>query len=93
MCFEYIYLPVSWLTAAANGVEQAAADLVQSVYRVARSADRKGGWSLLVDSCKIIAGKTILLLQIVYGADIQRVFACADFAFDALNKLDPLTAR
>ena len=33
-------------------------------------------------------GKTILLLQIVYGAELQRLFAAADLAKNALNQVD-----
>jgi hypothetical protein len=35
-------------------------------------------WDNLVDACKVISGKTILLLQIVYGAELKRIFAQAE---------------
>jgi hypothetical protein len=73
---------------AADGVEQAASAMIIAVQAVATAYDRQAGWSQLVECCKIIAGKTIILLQIVYGADLYRLFACSDQTNDTLNRLD-----
>lgn len=73
---------------AADGVEQAAVAMIAAVRAVATSHDRKTGWSQLVDCCKIIAGKTIILLQLVYGAELYRLFACSDLISDSLNRMD-----
>jgi hypothetical protein len=73
---------------AADGVEQAAAAMIVAVQAVATARDRQAGWSQLVECCKIIAGKTIILLQIVYGADLYRLFACSDQTNETLNRLD-----
>lgn len=77
---------------AADGVEQAGASMIAAVRSVASSHDRKTGWSQLVECCKIIAGKTIILLQLVYGAEIYRLFACSDMTLDSLNRMDTKVA-
>lgn len=79
--------------AAANDVEKASARMVEAVKTVATWRDRQAGWSQLVESCKIIAGKTIILLQLVYGADLYRLFACSDMTSDALRKVEPKQAQ
>eukprot|EP01087_Luapelamoeba_hula_P016449 TRINITY_DN505_c0_g1_i1.p1 TRINITY_DN505_c0_g1~~TRINITY_DN505_c0_g1_i1.p1 ORF type:complete len:2168 (-),score=569.75 TRINITY_DN505_c0_g1_i1:84-6587(-) len=76
------------INGAALGVEQSSANLIKAVQNMRSAPDRRAGWNSLVDACKIIAGKTILLLQIVYGAEIQRLFAAAEMARKALNQLD-----
>eukprot|EP01089_Gocevia_fonbrunei_P018916 TRINITY_DN6522_c0_g1_i1.p1 TRINITY_DN6522_c0_g1~~TRINITY_DN6522_c0_g1_i1.p1 ORF type:complete len:664 (-),score=230.95 TRINITY_DN6522_c0_g1_i1:734-2608(-) len=73
---------------AVEGVRSSANNMIQAVNNMQTTKDRKAGWERLVDACKVIAGKTILLLQIVYGAELKRLFAAADLADDALNKLD-----
>lgn len=37
------------------------------------SANRRAGWAGVTEACRIMAGKTIRLLQIVYGADFERI--------------------
>src|SRR5690606_12728479 len=54
---------------------------------------RKQGWAQLVEACKIIAGKTILLLQIVYGAELQRIFTAAEMTIQSVEKLDGERAK
>jgi hypothetical protein len=60
---------------AASDVGRAADSLEQSIRNLQTSKDRQGGWSRLVDACKVIAEMTVLLLQIVYGAEVKRIFA------------------
>ncbi len=60
---------------AASDVGSAADALEQAIRNLQTSKDRQTGWNKLVDSCKVIAEMTVLLLQIVYGAEVKRVFA------------------
>jgi len=48
----------------------------------------KDGWNGLVDSCRIMSGKTIRLLQIVYGADLKRLQLTADQLKDDIDNVD-----
>jgi hypothetical protein len=48
----------------------------------------QAGWEGLVDACRIMAGKTIRLLQIVYGAELKRLFAEAQQFNEGLNDLN-----
>ena len=73
---------------AAEEVNKSSNDLMASVNFLHRAQDRKAAWDKLVDSCKVISGKTILLLQIVYGAELKRIFAAAQATRDKLNALD-----
>jgi hypothetical protein len=63
---------------ASQAVDNAKDELITAVDFLSKSTDRKAGWAQLVDACKIIAGKTVLLLQIVYGAEVTRLFRAAD---------------
>jgi hypothetical protein len=60
---------------AASDVGRAADSLEQSIRNLQSSKDRQDGWNKLIEACKVIAEMTVLLLQIVYGAEIKRVFA------------------
>jgi hypothetical protein len=47
----------------------------------------------LVDACRIMSGKTIKLLQIVYGAELKRLFTVADDLLSSLGGLDASVAE
>src|SRR5690606_38275648 len=90
-CFPLLYSFDSFrrkILAAAQAVSDAKQKLMDSVQQVKATADRKAGWGKMVDACKVIAGKTVLLLQIVYGAEIERLFRSAEEAVEALEAVD-----
>jgi hypothetical protein len=60
---------------AASDVSRAAQTLHLAVSNLQSTKDRQHAWGRLVDSCKVIAEMTVLLLQIVYGAEVKRIFA------------------
>lgn len=68
---------------AADAVESATNELQGSLKQLA-TVDRAVGWQSLNDACKIIAEKTTLLLQIVYGAEIKRLFDQSERALESI---------
>jgi hypothetical protein len=60
---------------AASDVGRASSTLTTSVRNLQNTKDRAGAWAKLVDSAKVIAEMTVLLLQIVYGAEVKRIYA------------------
>jgi hypothetical protein len=78
---------------AADAVDVAKDSLIYAVNDLSKLADRKSGWANLVEACKTIAGKTVLLLQIVYGAEVLRIFRAAENAEGSLNKLSVDTVQ
>ena len=77
------------MLAAVDGVNKSSSGMMAAVNNMKSTPNRQQGWDRLVDACKIIAGKTILLLQIVYGAELKRLFASADLTQDSLKKVNP----
>ena len=51
-------------------------------------AMRQKYWKVLVSSCKNMSAKTIQLLQIVYGAEREKVYRAAQNFFTSINKLN-----
>lgn len=78
---------------AADDVNKSSNDLIAAVKFLQTAQDRKSAWDKLVEACKVISGKTILLLQIVYGAELKRIFAAAQATRDRLNALDTKKAH
>jgi hypothetical protein len=68
----------SEIVVSATAVQDANATMQTAMQSLTSSPDRKVGWAGLVESCRIMAAKTIKLLQIVYGAELKRLFAVAD---------------
>lgn len=77
---------------AADQVADSKNGLLKAVQFLQTARDRKQGWNALVDACKVIAGKTVLLLQIVYGAEVERLFRAAELAVEAMKKLNAADA-
>src|SRR3990167_6499357 len=73
---------------AAKSVAQSSNDLKQALQALMSSSDKRTGWDTLVKACKNMSAKTIRLLQIVYGAERERVFRAAQKALDALNGIN-----
>jgi hypothetical protein len=73
---------------AADQVSVSSDGLVKATTTLTTSTNRQLAWDGLVESCKVISGKTILLLQIVYGAELKRIFAAAQQTKDAFAKAD-----
>jgi hypothetical protein len=80
----------SEINEASNAVDAATSTLHNAINILVShaSGDRKSGWNSLVDACRIMAGKTIRLLQIVYGADLRRLQLTADRLLDDIDKFD-----
>lgn len=60
---------------AASDVGRSAQTLSLAVRNLQGTKDRQNAWTRLVDSCKVIAEMTVLLLQIVYGAEVKKIVA------------------
>jgi len=54
---------------------------------------KQAGWAGLVDACRVMSGKTIKLLQIVYAAELKRLFATADSLLGDMDKLNTEDAK
>ena len=68
------YPPISSeIVGAADAVDAATGTLTNAVIALQNSQTRRQGWEGLVDACRIMAGYTIRLLQVVYGADWERI--------------------
>ena len=78
---------------AAESVRMSALHLQTALKSLMTTSNKQGGWEALVNSCKNMSAKTIRLLQIVYGAERERVFRAAQKALDALALVDPSAAR
>eukprot|EP01128_Nolandella_sp_AFSM9_P005787 TRINITY_DN2861_c0_g1_i1.p1 TRINITY_DN2861_c0_g1~~TRINITY_DN2861_c0_g1_i1.p1 ORF type:complete len:2112 (+),score=650.25 TRINITY_DN2861_c0_g1_i1:34-6336(+) len=74
---------------AAGAVDGATVTLANAINELTSAADRQAGWKGLVDACRVMAGKTIRLLQIVYGADFKRVVLAGMGAGDKVGLVDP----
>lgn len=55
-------------------MDAAGAELIRAVNAINKVSDRKVGWDTLLQACRVISGKTIRILEIVYGAEIKRYF-------------------
>jgi DNA repair exonuclease SbcCD ATPase subunit len=73
---------------AAVTVESATVTMDNAVRILQTSPNREAGWEGLVDACRIMAGKTIHLLQIVYGAELKRLFAEAQQVGEGLQDMN-----
>jgi len=88
---EYVDFPeITSEILEASGAVDAATSTLGNAITILESGggDRKHGWNSLVDACRIMAGKTIRLLQIVYGADLRRLQLSADRLLDDIDKFD-----
>jgi hypothetical protein len=70
---------------AASALETSSSSLTKSLSQLA-SSDRADGWQTLSDACKVIAEKTTKLLQIVYGAEVERLISAAEKALESLDE-------
>eukprot|EP00011_Vannellida_sp_DIVA3-517-6-12_P012509 CAMPEP_0114623878 /NCGR_PEP_ID=MMETSP0168-20121206/10479_1 /TAXON_ID=95228 ORGANISM="Vannella sp., Strain DIVA3 517/6/12" /NCGR_SAMPLE_ID=MMETSP0168 /ASSEMBLY_ACC=CAM_ASM_000044 /LENGTH=1229 /DNA_ID=CAMNT_0001835137 /DNA_START=23 /DNA_END=3709 /DNA_ORIENTATION=+ len=85
---EYPDIKAQILEAAA-AVGESVALLRAAMHHLNTSPDRAGAWDNLVKACKTMSAKTIQLLQIVYGAERERVFRAAQRALEALRGINP----
>jgi len=72
---------------AAQSVLQSTVELNSALNTLMTSPDRRAGWNGLVKAVKNMSSKTIRLLQIVYGAERERIYRIAQEALDALNNV------
>lgn len=73
---------------AADAVTVASETMSKAMGELSGLSDRKQGWTLLTEACRQMAGKTIRLLQVVYGADLKRLFAVANQVHKGLGEMD-----
>jgi len=78
---------------SAGAVNVANETMNKAVQVLTSSLDRKAGWTGLVDACRVMSGKTIKLLQIVYGAELKRLYAVADNLLDDISKINTDDAK
>lgn len=62
---------VTEINESADAVDGATGTMGKAISVLQGTGDRKSGWNGLVDACRVMSGKTIRLLQIVYGADLK----------------------
>ncbi len=72
------------MVAASKDLESAIEILTKTLQQRQDSALAQR-WQYLLDACKVIAEKTTLLLQIVYGAEVKRFFECSEKAVESLT--------
>lgn len=72
---------------AADALDSATQVMGKAVANLTGGA-KKEGWDQLVDACRVVSGKTIRLLQIVYGAPLKRLKINADRLLDEANKFN-----
>lgn len=70
---------------AANSVDEATHIMTRGIQELSTCKDRVTGWNGLLDACRIMSGKTILLLQIIYGADVHRLLQASDRLKDKIR--------
>lgn len=73
---------------AADAVTGASGTMTSAIQQLETTTDRAKAWTLLTEACRLMAGKTIRLLQIVYGADLKRLFAVANQVHKNLGEMD-----
>lgn len=73
----------------ASDVEAAAKQLNEATITLAKGTpeDRPGAWDSLGDAVRIMAQNTAILLHIVYGAEIKKVFALSNYTDGKLRDL------
>jgi len=77
---------------AAKDVRSSAANLVQAIHFLTSNSDRNKGWAGLLEACRTISGHTVYILQLVYGAELQRLLLSAEHARDLASQISSDTA-
>jgi len=75
---------------ASNFVDFSVNNLSLAVQTLQETKDKKQGWNSLIDSCRTMAGSTIRLLLIVYGADLKRLRTCVSLLSNDLKSVSSL---
>merc|ERR1712137_227511 len=70
---------------AGKSVQGSSEEIGTALNALLTSPDRRAGWSGLVKAVKNMSSKTIKLLQIVYGAERERIYRIAQEALDSLS--------
>lgn len=78
---------------AAESIKDSTTILTQAINDLLSLPDRRAGWDCLLKALKNMAAKTVRLLQIVYGAEREKIFRTAQAALDALDKIHGAGAR
>lgn len=60
------------LTPLSLEVRASSAALLQAVNFLKTNSDKNRGWAGLLDACRTISGDTVYILQLVYGAELQK---------------------
>lgn len=74
---------------ASNEVDQATLTMQNAMNQLATIDDRVEGWNGLLDACRVMSGKTIYLLQVIYGADVHRLLQACDRLKDHIRLVRP----
>jgi hypothetical protein len=80
------------ILAAAKEVRASSAALIQAVNFLKTNSDRNRGWAGLLDACRTISGDTVYILQLVYGAELQKLLLAAQQAQNLAKEVSPNTA-
>ncbi len=77
------------ILAGANDVDASARQLNEATITLAKGSadDRQGAWDSLGEAVRIMAQNTAILLHIVYGAEIKKIFALSSYADGKLKDL------
>ena len=73
---------------AAESIRESTTILSHAINDLLSNADRRAGWDSLLKALKNMAAKTVRLLQIVYGAEREKIFRTAQAALDAIDKIN-----
>lgn len=88
---EYEDFPViqDEITIGATDVEVAAKQLNEATVTLVKGSadDRPGAWDSLGEAVRVMAQETSILLHIVYGAEIKKIFALSNYADGKLKDL------
>jgi hypothetical protein len=70
------------IVAGATDVENGAKLLNEATVELVKGTteDRAGAWDTLGEAVRIMAQNTAVLLHIVYGAEIKKIFALSNYA-------------
>lgn len=93
---EYDDFPViqDEINIGAADVENGAKQLNEATIALVKGSvdDRPGGWDSLGDAVRVMAQETSILLHIVYGAEIKKIFALSNYASGKLADLKAAVA-
>lgn len=73
---------------AADEVANSTSLLANSILILSSNDNKKEGWENLIRACRIMATKTIQLLQIIYASDLKKIFETAEQVLNLIKDHD-----